>query len=106
MLYTQTFQLTDLELPFEAQAMTAVEISIDAASQVDITRAAIGQANAKLLKCAGKLGQEAIASLAEVSLGWVREGGFVKNLPIRLACVFQIGLPVATDAVGEVLSSG
>ncbi len=40
--------------------MTVAELSINAASQADITRAAIGQAIAKLLKSGGKLTQQAI----------------------------------------------
>jgi transcriptional regulator with XRE-family HTH domain len=51
--------------------MTAAELSIDAASPADITRAAIGQAIARLLKDGGKLTQEAIADLAQVTQGWV-----------------------------------
>jgi hypothetical protein len=61
----------------DAQAMTAAELSIDAASQADITRGEIGKAIAKLLKSGGKITQdadswcEAIASLADVSQGWI-----------------------------------
>jgi predicted XRE-type DNA-binding protein len=51
--------------------MTASELSLDVASQADITRGEIGKAIAKLLKSGGKLTQEAIASLADVSQGWV-----------------------------------
>jgi hypothetical protein len=63
--------LTDLELPIEAQATPAAELSIYAASQADITRASIGQAIARLGKSGGKITQDAIASLADVSQGWV-----------------------------------
>jgi hypothetical protein len=49
----------------------AIDISIEAASQADITRASIGQVIAHLAKSGGKLTQEAIASLADVSQGWV-----------------------------------
>ncbi len=65
------YWLTDLELPFTAQAMTAAELSIDAASQADITRGEIGKAITKLLKSGGKITQDAIASLADVSQGWI-----------------------------------
>jgi hypothetical protein len=65
------YWLTDLELPFEAQAMKAAALSIDAASQADITRGEIGKAIAKLLKSGGKITQDAIASLADVSQGWI-----------------------------------
>ncbi len=65
------YWLTDLELPIEAQAMKAADLSIDAASQADVTRGEIGKAIAKLLKDGSKITQDAIASLAEVSQGWV-----------------------------------
>jgi hypothetical protein len=55
------YWLTDLELPFAAQHMKAADISINAASQADITRASIGKAIANLAKSGGKLTQEAIA---------------------------------------------
>jgi hypothetical protein len=57
--------------------MIAASLSINVASQADITRGSIGGADswcgafAKLLKDGGKLTQEAIASLADVSQGWV-----------------------------------
>jgi transcriptional regulator with XRE-family HTH domain len=51
--------------------MTAAELFIDAASQADITRGEIGKAIAKLLKSGGKITQEAIAGLADVSQGWI-----------------------------------
>jgi hypothetical protein len=71
------YWFTDLELPFEAQAIKAAALSIDAASQADITRGEIGKAIAKLLKSGGKITQdadswcEAIAGLADVSQGWI-----------------------------------
>jgi outer membrane murein-binding lipoprotein Lpp len=65
------YWLTDLELPFVAQQMKAANISIDAASQADITRAAIGKAITIQAKSGGKLTQEAIANLAQVSQGWI-----------------------------------
>ncbi len=65
------YWLTDLELPFTAQAMTAAELSIDAASQADITRGEIRKVIARLLKERGKITQEAIAGLADVLQGWV-----------------------------------
>jgi Primase C terminal 2 (PriCT-2) len=65
------YWLTDLELPFEAQTMTAAELSINAASQADITRAEILKAIAKLAKDGGKMTQQAIADLAQVTQGWV-----------------------------------
>jgi hypothetical protein len=65
------YWLTDLELPFAAQSMKAAELSIDAASQADITRGEIGKAIAKLLKSGGKITQDAIAGLADVSQGWI-----------------------------------
>jgi predicted XRE-type DNA-binding protein len=51
--------------------MTAAELSIDAASQADITRAALMQGIAQLLKDGGKMTQQAIAELAQVTQGWV-----------------------------------
>jgi hypothetical protein len=51
--------------------MKAAELSIDAASQADITRGEIGKAIAKLLKSGGKITQDAIAGLADVSQGWI-----------------------------------
>ena len=51
--------------------MTAAELSIDAASPADITRTAIGQAIARLLKSGGRMMQEAIAHLSQVTQGWV-----------------------------------
>jgi hypothetical protein len=65
------YWLTDLELPFEAQAIKAAALSIDAASQADITRGEICKAIAKLLKSGGKITQDAIAGLADVSQGWI-----------------------------------
>jgi hypothetical protein len=41
------------------------------ASQADITRASIGQAIARLCKSGGKITQDAIADLADVSQGWI-----------------------------------
>jgi hypothetical protein len=61
----------------QAQVPPAPSLSIDAASQADITRVEIGKAIAKLLKSGGKITQdadswcEAIAGLADVSQGWV-----------------------------------
>jgi predicted XRE-type DNA-binding protein len=49
----------------------AIDISIEAASQADITRASIGQAITNLAKSGGKLTQDAIANLAQVSQGWI-----------------------------------
>jgi hypothetical protein len=55
--------------------MIAASLSINVASQADITKGSIGEADswcgafAKLLKDGGKLTQEAIASLADVSQG-------------------------------------
>jgi hypothetical protein len=68
---TQVAIIRDLEPPFEAQAMTSAALSIDAASQADITRGEIGKAIAKLLKSGGKITQDAIVGLADVSQGWV-----------------------------------
>jgi hypothetical protein len=67
----------DLELPFEAIATPAAELSLDAASKADITRRAIAQAMAALAKAGGRITQGAIASHPEiarpvdVSQGWV-----------------------------------
>jgi hypothetical protein len=55
------YWLTDLELPLAAQHMKAADISIDAASQSDITRASIMKAIAHLAKSGGKVTQAAIA---------------------------------------------
>lgn len=65
------YWLTDLDLPLVAQTMKAAEISIDAASQADITRASIMKAIAHLAKSGGKITQDAIAELANVSQGWI-----------------------------------
>jgi hypothetical protein len=54
-----------------AQTMSAAELSIDAASQADITRAALMQAIAQLAKTGSKMTQQAIAELAQVTQGWV-----------------------------------
>ena len=51
--------------------MSAAELSIDAASQADITRASFLKAIAQLARDGGKMTQQAIADLAEVSQGWV-----------------------------------
>lgn len=51
--------------------MKAADISIDAASQADITRASIMKAIATQAKSGGKITQDAIAGLADVSQGWV-----------------------------------
>jgi transcriptional regulator with XRE-family HTH domain len=55
----------------EAISPPAADLSIDAASQADITRGEIGKAIAKLLKSGGKITQDAIAGLADVSQGWI-----------------------------------
>jgi hypothetical protein len=78
------YWLTDLELPFEAQAMKAADLSIDAASQADITRSSIAQAMAALAKEGGRMTQVAIARAADVSQGWVSKffssmGGLAVN---------------------------
>jgi Primase C terminal 2 (PriCT-2) len=65
------YWLTDLELPLEAIATPAAELSLDAASQADITRRAIAQAMAALAKEGGSMTQVAIARAADVSQGWV-----------------------------------
>jgi transcriptional regulator with XRE-family HTH domain len=65
------YWLTDLELFLESISTPAQTLSIDAASQADITRGEIGKAIAKLLKDGGKITQDAIASLADVSQGWI-----------------------------------
>jgi hypothetical protein len=65
------YWLTDLELPLEAIATPAAELSLDAASQADITRRAIAQAMAALAKSGGSMTQVAIARAADVSQGWV-----------------------------------
>jgi tRNA A-37 threonylcarbamoyl transferase component Bud32 len=65
------YWLTDLELPFAAQTMSAADLSLDAASQADITKAAITKAIMSLAKSGGKLTQQAIAQAAEVTQGWV-----------------------------------
>jgi hypothetical protein len=57
--------------PFEAIATPAAELSLDAASQADITRSSIMKAIAAQAKSGGKLTQQAIASLADVSQGWI-----------------------------------
>jgi hypothetical protein len=51
--------------------MKAADISIDAASQADITRASIMKAIATQAKSGGKITQDAIANLADVSQGWI-----------------------------------
>jgi hypothetical protein len=63
--------LTDLELPFAAQTMSAAELSLDAASQADITRASLLGAIAQFAKSKGKMTQQAISDLAQVTQGWV-----------------------------------
>jgi hypothetical protein len=65
------YWLTDLELPLEAIAMKAADLSIDAASQAEITRSSIARAMAALAKAGGKLTQEAIAKAADCTQGWV-----------------------------------
>ncbi|MGA7932965.1 MAG: hypothetical protein WCA35_05250 [Kovacikia sp.] len=55
------YWFTDLELPFAAQAMTAAELSLDAASQADITRGEIGRAMAALAKEGGRMTPVVIA---------------------------------------------
>jgi hypothetical protein len=57
--------------PLEAIATPAAELSLDAASQADITRRAIALAMAALAKEGAKMTQVAIARAAEVSQGWV-----------------------------------
>jgi hypothetical protein len=57
--------------PFDAIATPAAELSLDAASQADITRRAIAQAMAALAKSGGSMTQVAIARAADVSQGWV-----------------------------------
>ena len=51
--------------------MTAAELSIDTASQADITRASILKAIADQAKSGGKMTQQVIADLAQVTQGWV-----------------------------------
>jgi hypothetical protein len=51
--------------------MSAAELSINAASQADITRASLLGAIATQAKSGGKLTQDAIANLPQVSQGWV-----------------------------------
>ena len=51
--------------------MSAAELSIDAASQADITRASFLKAIAQLARDGGKMTQQAIADLAQVTQGWV-----------------------------------
>jgi hypothetical protein len=65
------YWLTDLELPLEAIATPAHTLSLDAASQADITRSSIAQAMAALAKEGGRMTQVAIARAANVSQGWV-----------------------------------
>ncbi|HEY9828315.1 MAG TPA: hypothetical protein V6D19_22985, partial [Stenomitos sp.] len=65
------YWLTDLELPFTAHAMNAAALSFDAASQADITKAAITKAITILAKNGDKLTQQAIAKAANVTQGWV-----------------------------------
>jgi hypothetical protein len=55
------YWLTDLDLPLAAQTMKAADISIDAASQADITRTSIIKAITNQAKSGGKVTQEAIA---------------------------------------------
>jgi hypothetical protein len=64
-------ELTDIELPLEAIATPAAELSLDAASQADITRSSIAQAMARQAKEGGSMTQVAIARAADVSQGWV-----------------------------------
>jgi hypothetical protein len=52
---------TDLALPIQSQTIKAADISIDAASQADITKASITKAIATQAKSGGKLTQDAIA---------------------------------------------
>jgi hypothetical protein len=68
--------------PLEAIATPAQTLSLDAASQADITRRAIAQAMAALAKEDGRMTQMAIARAADVSQGWVSKffasmGGWV-----------------------------
>jgi hypothetical protein len=67
------YWLTDLELPFTATQTKAAELSPDAASQSDKTRAALVQAIAQLANCGEKITQSAIAQVAEVTQGWVSQ---------------------------------
>jgi hypothetical protein len=127
------YWLTDLELPFAAQSMTTAELSIDAASQADITRGEIGKAMAKLLKSGGKITQdadswcEAIASLADVSQGWISKffsglGGWrvwreiitsllkssyrtSNNLDSALGNLSEVERWVAQDWLGEIVAA-
>jgi hypothetical protein len=55
----------DLELPLEAIATPAQMLSLDAASQADITRRAITSAMAALAKTGGSMTEVAIASHPE-----------------------------------------
>jgi hypothetical protein len=57
--------------PLEAVATPAAELSLDAASQADITRSSIARAMAALAKSGGSMTQVAIARAADVSQGWV-----------------------------------
>jgi hypothetical protein len=79
--------------------LLAIDISINAASQADITRASIGNAIAKLAKDGGKIAQDAIADLADVSQGWVSKffaglGGWRVWRKIITSCLKVLIQPV------------
>jgi hypothetical protein len=77
------YWVTDIELPFTATQMKAAELSVDAASQAEKTQMGLCNAIAQLTKSGGKITQEAIADVAEITQGWVskffaRIGGWRK----------------------------